>query len=63
MQRYVQVSGMFFGLMALIQLTRTILQWPIQVAQVTVPVWASGVAFLVTATFAFWAMRSAKAAG
>lgn len=60
MKNYVQVSGAFFGLLALGQLTRTILQWPVQVATVTVPVWASGVAFLITASFAFWALRSAK---
>ena len=60
MNRYVQASGAFFGLLALVQLTRTILQWPVQVATVTVPVWVSGIAFLITGTFALWAMRSAK---
>ena len=53
MQRYVQVSGAFFGLMAL-------LQWPIQVADVAVPLWASGVACLITGSLAVWAFRSAK---
>ena len=60
MKRYVQVSGAFFGLLALIQLTRTILQWPIQVADVTVPLWASGLACVFTGTFAVWAFQSGK---
>jgi hypothetical protein len=60
MKRYVQVSGAFFGLLALAQLTRTILQWPVQVAAVTVPVWVSGVACLITGSFALWALRSTK---
>lgn len=62
MHRYVQVSGAFFGLLAIVQLTRTVLGWPVDVAGVTVPVWVSGVAFLITATFAFWSFRAAKGA-
>ncbi|HEU5218291.1 MAG TPA: hypothetical protein VFU23_06510 [Gemmatimonadales bacterium] len=61
MQRYVRVSGMFFCLLAAVQLTRTLLGWPVQVAGVDIPVWPSVVAFLVTSTFAIWAFRSARA--
>ncbi|MDP9202436.1 MAG: hypothetical protein M3P26_10980 [Gemmatimonadota bacterium] len=59
MRRYELVSGIFFTILALAQLTRTLLGWPMQVAGFTVPVWLSGVAFLIAASFAAWAFRSA----
>jgi len=62
MRRYEQVSGAFFCLVAAAQLTRVLLGWPVQVADVAVPVWASVLAFLVTAAFAIWAFRAAKRA-
>jgi hypothetical protein len=40
MRRYEQVSGAFFCLFAVVQLTRVILHWPVQVADVPVPLWA-----------------------
>lgn len=58
MRRYAQVSGAFFTLLAIAQLTRTILGWPVHVAAVTVPVWVSAIAFLVTGSFAVWAFRA-----
>ncbi|HEY7028262.1 MAG TPA: hypothetical protein VH438_11675 [Gemmatimonadales bacterium] len=57
MRRYVQVSGAFFGLIALVQLTRAISGWPVQVDSVSVPIWASAVAFIITGSFAAWALR------
>jgi hypothetical protein len=57
MRRYIQISGAFFTLLALVQLTRTLLGWPIQVATVTVPIWPSVVAFLITGSLATWAFR------
>ena len=62
MRRYAQVSGAFFGLLAAVQLTRTMLRWPVQVADVTVPVWASAFAFVIASAFAIWAFRTAKGA-
>ena len=62
MRRYGQVSGAFFSLLAIVQLTRVIAGWPIQVATVNVPVWASVLAFLITGTFATWAFRASKRA-
>lgn len=61
MRRYEQVSGAFFCLLAALQLTRLLLRWPVQVAGVAVPLWASALAFLVTSAFAVWAFRAAKA--
>ena len=60
MRRYVQTSGAFFVLLAAVQLTRTVLGWPVQIDGVTVPVWVSGVAFVVVFSFALWAYRTAK---
>jgi putative Ca2+/H+ antiporter (TMEM165/GDT1 family) len=60
MRRYELVSGAFFTLLALAQLTRLVLRWPVQVAGVPVPLWVSGVAFLIVGAFALWALRSAR---
>ena len=60
MRRYAQVSGAFFGLLAAVQLVRALRGWPVQVAGVAVPVWASACAFVIATTFAVWAFRSAR---
>ena len=62
MRRSEQVSGTFFLLLAILQLTRVIRGWAVQVAGVTVPVWASIVACLITGSFAAWAYRASRAA-
>ena len=62
MRRYVQVSGAFFCLLAAVQLARTVFGWPIRVGDIGIPVWPSGVAFLVTSAFAIWAFRTAMGA-
>ena len=59
MRRYELVSGVVFSIIALVQLTRTLLGWPVQVDLFTVPVWVSGVVFLIAASLAVWAFRSA----
>jgi hypothetical protein len=62
MHRYEQVSGAFFSLLAIVQLTRAVVGWPVQVATISVPVWASVVAFLITGSFAIWAFRASRGA-
>ena len=57
MKRYALLSGMMFALLALVQLTRVVLQWPVRVATVDVPLWASVLAFLITASLSVWAFR------
>ena len=59
MRRYELVSGGFFTLIALAQLTRTAFGWSVQVAGMSVPVWASALACLLTGALALWAFRSA----
>jgi hypothetical protein len=58
MRRYELVSGIVFTIVALVQLARILLGWPVQVDLFTVPIWFSGVAFLVTGGLAIWAFRS-----
>jgi hypothetical protein len=58
MRRYELVSGIFLSIIALAQLTRTLLGWPVQVDGYNVPVWMSGVAFLIAGGLAVWAFRS-----
>lgn len=60
MRRYVQVSGTFFAVIAVAQLTRAGMRWPVQIAGLDIPVWASVCAFVVTSILAIWAFRSAK---
>ena len=62
MRRYELVSGAFFSVLALVQLTRVVLGWPVQVAAVAVPVWASLLACVVAGSFAVWAFRNSRTA-
>lgn len=59
MRRYVVVSGVFFALLTGVQTLRFLRQWPVRVANLDVPVWASAIAALVTGLLALWAFRSA----
>ena len=61
MRRYEQVSGVFFGLLAAVQLTRLLFRWPVQVSSVSVPLWVSALAFVITGALAIWAFRTASA--
>jgi hypothetical protein len=60
MRRYEVVSGTAFAIVSLVQLTRVVMGWPVQIDLFTVPVWISGVAFLGTGGLAFWAFRIAR---
>lgn len=60
MKRYDLVSGVFFAIVSLVQLARTILGWPISINGIDIPVWCSGLAFLIAGGFAIWAFRSAS---
>lgn len=63
MRRYAQVSGLVFGLVAIGQLIRAVMRWPVQIADVVVPVWASACAFVLMAALATWAFSTAKRVG
>jgi hypothetical protein len=59
MRRYALVSGVFFSLLTGVQVLRLLRQWPVRVAGVDIPVWASGIAALIAFSLAFWAFRTA----
>jgi hypothetical protein len=58
--RYVVVSGVIFGFMALAQLLRAVNQLPAQVGSVEIPVWVSWVAVVVAGSMCTWAFVSRK---
>ena len=55
---YIIVSGLFFGALCAVQATRALNQWPVVVAGVEIPVWASWLAAAITGSFCVWALRS-----
>ena len=58
--RYTLVSGLIFGVVAIIQAVRAINEWPVQIGPIAVPVWFSWVAVLVAAGLCIWAFRSQR---
>ena len=57
---YVVVSGLVFGLIALLQASRALTQLPVHVGSFEVPVWASWVAVVVAGALSAWAFRSRR---
>lgn len=58
MLKYTIVSGVVFGLIALLQLIRAISQWPVQIGAYDVPVLLSWIAAMVAAALSVWAFSS-----
>lgn len=54
------VAGIFFAIMALVQLTRLYLQFPLIVGSTPVPLWVNAIAFAVTSLLSVWMFISAK---
>ncbi len=52
MKPFTTIAALFLGLIALLQLIRFILAWEIILNGVIVPVWLSGVAFVIAAGLA-----------
>ena len=57
MRRYTLVSGLIFALMTCVQILRIVMRWPVRVASLDVPVWASVVAAATVGSLAIWAFR------
>ena len=55
--RYVVVSGVIFGFVALAQLFRAVNQVSIQIGSVEIPIWASWVAVVLAGSMCTWAFR------
>jgi hypothetical protein len=58
---YRLVSGIVFGIVALIQLVRAFNEWPVQIGPFAVPVAFSWIAFVVAGALCVWAFRSQRA--
>ena len=56
--KYVVVSGVLFGVIAVVQAVRALNQWAVQVEGFEVPVWVSWVAMVVAGSLCVWAFRS-----
>ena len=55
---YITVSGAVFGVVAVVQALRAVMQLPVHVGTLEVPVWASWIAAVVAGSLAVWAFRS-----
>ncbi len=53
-----KVATAIFGLVAAAQLARMILGLPLLIGNIFIPIWASGIGFLVAAGMALWGLRS-----
>lgn len=58
--KYAVVSGVLFGVVAVMQAVRALYQWPVQVGGVELPVWGSWVAVVVAGSLCAWAFRSGR---
>ena len=58
MRNYTLVSGVFLSVLTAVQLLRVVMQWPVRVAGVDVPVWVSVFAALIGGSLAIWAFRA-----
>jgi hypothetical protein len=57
---YATVSGIVFGLVAVLQAVRAFNQWPVQIGPISVPVWFSWLALIVAGSLCVWAFRSQR---
>jgi hypothetical protein len=57
---YRLVSGIVFGIVAILQLVRAIGEWPVQVGSYAVPVAFSWIAFVVAGALSVWSFRSQR---
>ena len=56
--KYVQVSGLVFGVVAVAQAIRAFENVQVQIGSFAVPVWASWIAMIVAGSLSAWAFRS-----
>jgi hypothetical protein len=53
-------AALVFGLISLMQLLRLVLRWDITLNGATVPIWLSGIAFVLAAALAVLLWRDAR---
>ncbi len=57
MRAYLLISGVVFGVIALLHIARLLLDWPAQIAGWDVPLWLSWLAFAAAGVLSVWAFR------
>ena len=57
--KYAVVSGVVFGVVAVLQAVRALYQWPVQIGGADLPVWGSWVAVVVAGALCIWAFQPA----
>jgi hypothetical protein len=60
MKPFAVISIIVFSLIAILQLTRLLLGWEVSVNGVTIPVWVSAIAFIVSAGLAVMLWRESR---
>jgi ABC-type methionine transport system permease subunit len=60
MKPFTMISIFVFSLIAILQLTRFVLGWEISINGVTIPVWVSAIAFIVSAGLAVMLWRESR---
>ncbi len=61
MKRYLIVTMIVFDLVAVLQLVRLLMGWPVNIAGVDVPMAASAVALVIASAIAVWAFLLLRA--
>ena len=60
MKPYLVVSGTLFTLISLLHLIRLLVHWPAVIAGWTVPLWVSGLGFVVAGALCVWAFQLSR---
>ena len=55
---YYTYAGALFAIIAILHLVRIAQKWPAVINDVSIPLWASGVAVLLAGYMAYWGFRS-----
>ncbi len=63
MRPYLQITGLLFGLIAVVHVLRLVRHWPIQMADYSVPVWTSWIGLAIAGGLSLWALRLLRGAG
>jgi len=58
LSKYAVVSGVLFGVVAVLQAVRALYQWPVHIEGVDIPMWVSWAAVGVAGGLCVWAFRS-----
>ena len=60
MKPFTLIAAVVFALVALLQLVRFVLEWPVVINGINIPLWASVIAFLVATGLAVMVWREAR---